>query len=124
VFEGLADRRDLWLVGLNCCREDALETIIVNSRKILTQKCGAKLIRRRSAAHSSALVLRKKLKSGLPSCCEPSLSISFAMAMTANRSALSNVTANRRIANCQARSVLAFHSAPENFQLIEDASTP
>src|SRR6266481_3587338 len=55
------------------------------------------------AAHSSALLLRKKLKSGLPSCWTPSLSISFAMAMTANRSALSSVTANRRIASCQAR---------------------
>src|SRR5258705_8913731 len=45
VFERLADRRDLRLVGLNCCREDALETIIVNSREVLTQERGGKFIR-------------------------------------------------------------------------------
>src|SRR5258708_21829677 len=73
------------------------------------------------AAHSSALVLRKKLKSGLPSCCGPSLSISFAIAITANRSALSKVTANLSVASCQARSALAFHSTPEKFKLIVKA---
>jgi hypothetical protein len=41
------------------------------------------------------------------------------MAMTASRSALSSVTANRKIASCHARSVLALHSAPEKFKLIE-----
>jgi len=45
VFETLADRRDLRLIGLNCCREDALEPVIVNSRKILTQHCRGKFIR-------------------------------------------------------------------------------
>jgi hypothetical protein len=117
--ERLADRRQLRLVSFDRCREDALETIIVNSRKILTQEREAKFIRRRIAAHSSALVLQKKLKSTLPSCCGPSPSISFAIAMIASRSALSKVTANRRIASCQARNVLAFRSAPEKFKLIE-----
>src|SRR3979411_1765351 len=73
---------------------------------------------RKIAAQSSALVLRKNPKAGLLSCCGPSLSISLAIASTASLSALSNVTANRRIASCQARNVLACHSPPGTFELI------
>jgi hypothetical protein len=48
----------------------------------------------------------------LPACRGLSLSISFAIAITANLSALSDVTAKRRIASCQARIVLSCQSTP------------
>jgi hypothetical protein len=43
--ERLADRRHLRLAGLNGCREDAPEPIIVNPREVLTQERGGKFIR-------------------------------------------------------------------------------
>jgi hypothetical protein len=108
VALGLVDRSDLRLFRFDGSREHALEAVIVNPRKTVEVSSFG----RRIAAQSSALVLRKNLKSGLPSCRGLSLSISLAIIRTANLSALSNVTANRRIASCQARSVLAYHSIP------------
>ena len=42
---GFANRRRLRLVSSRCCREDVLETIVINSREVLTQDRGGKVIR-------------------------------------------------------------------------------
>lgn len=117
ALDSLADGRHLRLVGPYCCREDPLDTVIVNPRCKTVEVSSSG---RRIAAHSCALVLRKKPKADLPACRGLSLSISFAIAITANLSALSNVTAKRRIASCQARIVLACQSTPWTLKLIYD----
>ena len=66
---------------------------------------------RSTAAHTSRLVLRKKLKLNSSSCRRPRRSISFAIASTPSRSALSRVSASRRTARCHARGGQACLSA-------------
>ena len=123
AFDGFADRRR---PSARSASIAAAKARLRRSSSIRARYCrktaGVSSFGCRMAAHSSALVRRKKPKSGLPSCRGPSLSISLAIAMTASLSALSNVTAKRRIASCQARSVLACHSLPGTFELIRDAS--
>jgi hypothetical protein len=94
------------------CRKDPLEAGIVNPFEVLSQNRGGRLAGSQDRSAKSALVRRKNSNSALPPNRRASLSISRAILSTANRSALSSVTAYRRTARCQARSVLAYHSNP------------